>query len=113
MKAVSMDARRSRLVAGALSAMVALAAGVPCMAASAPPAGSYGFDSLQPGTAKCAKLDAPQIARLSQCSFAKSNSFGDDREGWSCHVGKRAGFMAYAKKADCEAELELERANGD
>jgi hypothetical protein len=78
-----------------------------------PPVGSYGFDSLKPESTRCARLDAKQIAKLSQCTFAKNNSFGDDREGWACHVGKRTGFMAYRTQADCQAELELERANGD
>lgn len=78
-----------------------------------PPAGSYGFDSLKPETTTCAKLDAAQIGKLSDCSFGKDNSFGDDREGWSCRVGKRTGFMVYRTLADCKAELDLERANGD
>ncbi|HEY2345851.1 MAG TPA: hypothetical protein VGH80_08200 [Xanthomonadaceae bacterium] len=78
-----------------------------------PPVGSYGFDSLKPETTKCAKLDAAAIARLSGCTFAKNNNFGDDREGWACHVGKRTGFMAYRTLSDCKAEIELERANGD
>jgi hypothetical protein len=78
-----------------------------------PPVGSYGFDSLKPATTKCAKLDAAKIAKLSSCTFAKNNSFGDDREGWACHVGKHSGFMAYRTQADCKTELELERANGD
>ncbi len=78
-----------------------------------PPVGSYGFDSLKPATTRCARLDAAQIAKLSKCTFAKNNSFGDDREGWACHVGKRTGFMAYPTQSDCKVELELERANGD
>ncbi len=82
-------------------------------AAGKPPVGSYGFDSLAPETTKCARLDAAQIAKLQGCSYSKSNNFGDDRAGWSCKVGRNDGFMAYATKADCQAELELERANGD
>jgi hypothetical protein len=95
-------------------AMLLLA--LPCTQAAnevKPPVGSFGFDSLKPATTRCTKLDAKQIVKLSQCSFAKNNSFGDDREGWACHIGKRTGFMAYQTRADCQTELELERANGD
>ena len=97
------------LLAGALLAL-------PCAHAAAdalPPVGSYGFDSLKPETTKCAKLDAAQVRKLTGCTFSKSNNFGDDREGWACHVGKRTGFMAYRTLAGCQAELDLERANGD
>jgi hypothetical protein len=88
----------------------------PCLAATKgdrPPIGSYGFDSLKPETTRCAKLDAAAISKLQDCSLSKQNSFGDDREGWACRIGKRSGFMAYRTQDDCKAELELEKANGD
>lgn len=99
-----------------LHVLAGLTLALPCAHAAGdakPPVGSYGFDSLKPETTKCAKLDTAQISKLSDCTFANNNNFGDDRKGWACHVGKRTGFMAYRTLADCKAELELERANGD
>jgi hypothetical protein len=104
-----MKPRAQLILAGLLLAASCLGAA----GGDRPPVGSYGFDSLKPETTRCAKLDAAQIGKLTACTFSKRNSFGDDREGWVCHVGKRIGFMAYRTRADCQAELELERANGD
>lgn len=96
-------------------ALAAATAAVPAThaAGQAPPQGSWGFDSHKPETTRCMKLGAAQVAKLKACTWSKSNSFGDDRAGWSCRVGKRDGFMAYPTQRDCQAELELERANGD
>ena len=103
-----------RYIAAVCLASTSLAGAPDCRAADAtPPVGSYGFDSLKPETTKCAKLDAAHVAKLHDCTFSKSNNFGDDREGWACHIGKRDGFMAYRTEADCKEELELERAHGD
>jgi len=95
-------------------AVLVFASSLSCRAGgTTPPVGSYGFDSLKPETTKCAKLDAAQVARLKDCTYSKNNNFGDDRPGWSCRIGKQDGFMVYATKADCQEELELEKANGD
>ncbi len=81
--------------------------------AELPPPGSYGFDSMKPGTTHGVKLDAALIAKLKSCTYSKSNSFGDDRPGYACKINSHIGFMAYRTQADCQAELELERANAD
>lgn len=82
-------------------------------AAQSPPPGSYDFDQMKPETTHCAKLDAAQIAKFKNCTYSKSNNFGDGRAGYACEVNSHSAFMAYKTLADCKAELELEKANGD
>lgn len=97
-----------------LLASIALSISLPCMAAEQrPPPGSYGFDQMKPDTTRCTKLDAAQIAKFKNCTYSTSNSFGDDRAGYACEVNSHSAFMAYSTLADCKAELELEKANGD
>ncbi len=97
-----------------LLAGIALSIPLVCTAtAQSPPLGSYGFDQMKPETTHCAKLDAAQIAKFKNCTYSKSNNFGDDRPGYACAVNSKSAFMAYKTLADCKAELELEKANGD
>ncbi len=97
-----------------LLAGIALSIPLACTAAAqSPPAGSYGFDQMKPETTHCAKLAAAQIAKFKNCTYSKSNNFGDGRAGYACEVNSHSAFMAYKTLADCKAELELERANGD
>lgn len=92
----------------------AMALALACAASEQrPPPGSYGFDEMKPETTSCKKLNAAQIAKFKNCTYSKSNSFGDDRAGYACKVSDHSTLMAYTTLADCKAELELEQANGD
>jgi len=75
-----------------------------------PPAGSYGFNWLDPAS-QCREISAADIAKFKHCE-ASTNAFGLDLPSRACKVDADTEFMVYATAADCQQALETMQANG-
>ena len=76
-----------------------------------PTPGTWGFDWLQPRTAKCRRLTAADIARFKACD-AESPGFGEHRPTHACRISERSEWIVYANRSQCEDELATMKANG-
>ena len=93
------------VVALLLSASAATAAG------HLPPAGSYGFNWLDPKS-QCRKLTDKDLAKVSKCTVT-ANAFGLDLESHACRVSAHVELIVYETAAQCQQALETMQANGD
>ena len=93
------------VVALLLSASAATAAG------HLPPAGSYGFNWLDPKS-QCRKLTDKDLAKVSKCTVT-ANAFGLDLESHACRVSAHVELIIYKTAPQCQQALETMQANGD
>jgi hypothetical protein len=92
-----------------------LAAGVPAASGNPtdpdlPPAGSYGFNWLDPDS-QCRQLTEEDLARVEECTVS-TNAFGLDLASHACKVDADTELMVYETEAQCQQALETMQANG-
>ena len=76
-----------------------------------PPAGSYGFNWLDPKS-QCRKLTDKDLAKVAKCTVT-ANAFGLDLESHACRVSAHVELIVYKTAAQCQQALETMQANGD
>ena len=76
---------------------------------SLPPAGSYGFNWLDPAS-ECREITAADIAKFKHCE-ASTNAIGQDLPAHACKVDADTEIMVYASAAQCQEALETMQAN--
>jgi len=91
-------------------AMVLLAASGVSAADRLPPAGSYGFNWLEPETATCKQLSAKDLAKVKTCTLS-DNAFGLELKSHACRVSDGVELIVYKTKAQCQEGLETMQAN--
>ena len=91
--------------------LLLLAAAAGAKGDARPPAGSHGFNWLEPGS-PCVKLEAKDIARFESCNLSE-NAFGIDLPSHACRVDAKVEYIVYATAAQCEEAHETMQANGD
>jgi hypothetical protein len=92
-------------------ALLLLAASGAAAAERLPPAGSYGFNWLDPNS-ECRKLTDEDLAKVSKCTVT-ANAFGLDLESHACRVSADVELIVYETAAQCQQALETMQANGD
>lgn len=92
--------------------LVAFISATQCPAApTAPAAGSFSFDWLQPATAKCAPLTEKTIKSFRSCEYRAEGSFGLRDPAFKCRRTERSEYLIYESKAVCSRNLETMKAN--
>jgi|SRR5436190_1572565 len=99
------------MIAKSMLLLVLVSAAGATAADSRPPAGSYGFDWLDPEGARCREITGEDLAKFKTCE-ASANGFGLDLESRRCTVDEDSEFMVYATRAQCQQALETMQANG-
>lgn len=92
-------------------ALLLLAASGASTAKDMPPAGSYGFNWLDPKS-QCRKLTEKDLAKASKCTVT-ANAFGLDLQSHACRVSAHVELIVYKTAAQCQQGLETMQANGD
>ena len=92
-------------------ALLLLAASAGTAAERLPPAGSYGFNWLDPES-QCRKLTDKDLAKVSKCTVT-ANAFGLDLQSHACRVSAHVELIVYRTAAQCQQALETMQANGD
>lgn len=77
-----------------------------------PPAGSYGFDWLDPLSAQCRQITGADIRSFKSCYFEKEGgSFGLEYPYYSCRVNDEIEFVVYLSESACIEAKETMDAN--
>ena len=76
-----------------------------------PPAGSYGFNWLEPAS-PCRELGAEDLASASHCE-ATANAFGIELQSHTCKVSATVEWVVYDTAEHCQQAWETMQANGD
>ena len=98
--------------ARALTLLVVSSVAGACHAqASSPAVGSFGFDWLRPGAAKCVALTAKDLKALRSCEYSAEGSFGLTDPVFKCRRSERSEYVIYGSKAACLRNLETMKAN--
>ena len=92
-----------------LAASVAAAPAMPTDTAR-PPAGSYGFNWLDPDS-ECREITEADLEKVASCE-ANDNAFGLSLHSHACKVDADTELMIYADAAQCQEALETMQANG-
>ncbi|WP_242111674.1 hypothetical protein [Luteimonas aquatica] len=102
--------RRSPVLLAALAALPALAASGPAVQ---PPPGSYGFDWLHPGSARCTLIGPALSVSFRSCVHSPEGGFtGEKVSAYTCSVNDQIEYQIFAGRDACQAQLEAMRANG-
>lgn len=80
-------------------------------APSAPVVGSFGFDWLQPNTARCAAVTEKTLKALPPCEYNPDGTFGLRDPAFQCRRNKRSEYLVYESNAACLRNLETMKAN--
>lgn len=92
--------------------LFALIAATRCdAAATAPAAGSFGFDWLQPATSMCAPITGKALKTFRSCEHSAEGSFGLRDPTFKCRRTERSEYLVYQSKAACLRNLETMKAN--
>jgi hypothetical protein len=75
-----------------------------------PKAGSYGFNWLDPESARCRAMSAEDIAAMKSCTDS-ANAFGIDLPSKACRVDDKVELIVYDTKEHCQQGLESMQAN--
>jgi hypothetical protein len=93
-----------------LAALLAAAEAAP-PTRDAPQPGAWGFDWLQPRSAKCRRLTGADLERFKHCD-RDTPGFGEHKPTHACRVSEHSEWIVYATRAQCEDELATMKANG-
>lgn len=92
--------------------LLASSALTPCVAApAAPPAGSFGFDWLQPSTARCGAITETALKGFRSCEHHADGTFGLRDPAFACRRSEKSEYLVYESKAACVRNLEAMQAN--
>lgn len=92
--------------------LLASSALTPCIATpAAPPAGSFGFDWLRPGTARCGVINETALKGFRSCEYRADGTFGLRDPAFACRRNEKSEYLVYASKAACVRNLETMKAN--
>jgi hypothetical protein len=71
----------------------------------------FGFDWLQPETARCARITPVEIKTFTRCEFHTSGAFGLPLSYHACATPRGGEFLVFISAAVCQEVLETMQAN--